>query len=185
METMNPKQVKSISKFLSLVLRHKPETINISMDTQGWVSTDELIEKMNAKGKTLNLEMLEYIVENNNKKRFTFNENKSRIKANQGHSLTIDHGFKAVEPPEFLYHGTAIRFIESIQKTGLDKRNRHHVHLTSDLATAKSVGGRYGKPVILSIKAKVMHAQGFEFYCTENQVWLTEAIPVQFIEFPT
>ncbi len=181
---MNEKKTKNISKFLSLLLRHKPETIGLTLDEQGWASVDELLSKLEQNRKGISFEELGYVVENNNKKRFTFNEDQSKIRASQGHSLKLDLGYTAIEPPEFLYHGTATRFIESIEKTGLEKRNRHHVHLSAELATAKDVGGRHGKPVILIVKSKDMHLSGHEFYQSKNGVWLTDHVPVNFIQFP-
>ncbi len=181
---MTDKQLKNISKFLSLVLRHRPEVIGIKLNEQGWVGVDELLEKLKAKGKNISLEQLEEVVKNNNKKRFAFNEDKTLIRANQGHSISLDLGYEAVEPPRSLYHGTATRFLDSIQKTGLEKRNRHHVHLSEELDTATNVGGRHGKVVVLIIDAEQMHKDGFKFFVSENGVWLTDHVPTQYILFP-
>ncbi|MGK0387663.1 MAG: putative RNA 2'-phosphotransferase [Maribacter sp.] len=180
---MQNKHVKNISKFLSLVLRHKPQVIGLNLDKQGWTSVEELLEKLTTHKKGITMSELEWIVENNNKKRFAFNEDKTRIRANQGHSLTLDLGYEAVEPPEFLYHGTATRFIDSIKKTGLEKRNRYHLHLSQELDTATSVGGRHGKSIILIIKSKEMHQAGHDFFVSENGVWLTDHVPLNFIDF--
>lgn len=182
---MQNNNVKKISKFLSLVLRHKPEIINLSLDEQGWASVEILLDKLHSKGKGISFEELEWVVENNNKKRFAFNDDKSRIRANQGHSIQLDLGYAPVEPPEFLYHGTATRFIESIQKTGLEKRNRHHVHLSQELETASSVGKRHGKLAMLIVRSNEMYAAGHHFYVTDNGVWLTDYVPVEFIDFPS
>ncbi len=181
---MNDKQLKKTSKFLSLVLRHRPELIGLEMDSAGWVNTRELLEKSKLKGYNIDFDTLEEVVANNNKKRFSFNEDQSRIRANQGHSVNIELGYEPVEPPEFLYHGTATRFINSIQRQGLLKRNRHHVHLSADLATAKSVGSRHGVPVILVVRSKEMHKANHPFFISKNGVWLTEHIPTEFIDFP-
>lgn len=170
-----------LSKFLSLVLRHKPETIGISLSEQGWVDTKSLIEKMNEYGKQIDLETLSFIVEINNKKRFGFNEDKSKIRANQGHSLNIDLGYVQKTPPDVLYHGTAQKYINSIFKIGLKKRNRHHVHLSEEIETAYKVGQRHGKPVILKVLAKQMHEDGFKFFESENKVWLTDNVPVKYL----
>lgn len=170
-----------MSKFLSLVLRHKPETIGISLTEQGWVDTQSLIKKMNEYGKSIDFETLSFIVENSNKKRFGFNEDKSRIRANQGHSIDIDLGYVQRIPPEILYHGTAMKNTVSIFKNGLEKRNRHHVHLSKDIETAYEVGQRHGKPIILKVLAKQMHADGFKFFESENKVWLTENVPVKYL----
>ncbi|MCP4441243.1 MAG: RNA 2'-phosphotransferase [Aureispira sp.] len=176
--------LKRISKFLSLVLRHQPEKIGLTLDSQGWANTQELLEKINKSGTALNLATLQEVVGNNNKKRFAFNPDGSKIRASQGHSIQIDLGYTPTQPPEFLYHGTATRFLESIQQDGLNKGARHHVHLSKDLPTAKSVGGRHGVPVILTIKAQAMFDDGCKFFVSVNGVWLTDSIPVKYIEFP-
>lgn len=173
-----------ISKFLSLVLRHKPEIIDLNLDPQGWAEVNSLIEKLNQHGLMITRKILEEVVTTNPKKRFALNEDQTKIRANQGHSIQIDHGFKPIQPPRFLYHGTATRFLENILETGIQKRNRHHVHLSIDLPTATNVGQRHGKPIILIVRALDMHQAGFEFYLSENQVWLTEEVPVGYIERP-
>jgi len=170
-----------LSKFLSLVLRHKPETIGIELSEDGWVNTKTLVDKMNVYGKHIDLETLHKIVENNDKKRFGFNEDKSKIRANQGHSLNVDLGYIKKEPPETLYHGTAQTNIDSIFKNGLEKRNRHQVHMSKDIETAIKVGQRHGKPIVLKILAKEMSNDGFDFFESENKVWLTDNVPVKYI----
>ncbi len=169
---------KEISKFLSLVLRHKPETIGIKLDSNGWVDVDELISKMQ---KGITKEILEEIVLTNDKQRFAFNEDKTKIRANQGHSLNIDLGLKESTPPDMLYHGTAERFIKSIMETGIKKNSRRHVHLSENTETAVSVGNRYGKPVLLKVDTKRMSVDGYKFYVSENNVWLTDSVPVKYI----
>lgn len=176
---MNDKTTKKLSKFLSYVLRHHPDKLELTLDEQGWTSVNELLSKLN----NVSMEQLEYVVANNNKKRFAFNEDKTQIRANQGHSIKIDLAYSPVEPPEFLYHGTATKNINSIQKSGIIKGNRHHVHLSVDIDTATNVGQRHGKPIILIVKSKVMYEQGHEFFLSENNVWLTDFVPVEFIEF--
>lgn len=171
-----------VSKFLSFVLRHHPEKINLTLDQQGWAEVTDLIEKLNNHGMMINRETLVHVVATNTKKRFSFNEDHSKIRANQGHSIKIDHGFVPTEPPEFLYHGTAKRFLSSILASGLEKRNRHHVHLSADLKTASEVGRRHGKLVLLSIRSLDMHKAGFEFFLSENKVWLTDHVPVKYIQ---
>ena len=180
---MTKKELTKKSKFLSLVLRHRPELIGIQLDEQAWVSVDELIQKCNAYGKKYDLPSLQYIVEINNKKRFAFSDDGKRIRANQGHSIKIDLGYKAKQPPQFLYHGTATRFISSISQQGLHKRNRHHVHLTDNIKTAKQVGQRHGKPVVLIVKAQEMYEAGIEFFLSENGVWLTDHVAVEYLDF--
>lgn len=171
------------SKFLSLVLRHKPEIIGISLDKNGWADVKELIEKSNSKKNIgLTLSILEYVVENNNKKRFIFNEDKTKIRANQGHSIEVELNLKEVMPPVILYHGTSDRFKDSILRTGLDKRNRNHVHLSADMETAQKVGTRHGgKLIIFKVDCKQMIADGYKFYLSENKVWLTDQVPVKYL----
>jgi len=173
--------LKHISKFMSLVLRHKPEEIGLNMNENGWVNVQELIAKMNQKGLAVNDDLINKIVQTNDKKRFVFNEDKTLIRANQGHSIDIDLDLAPVEPPETLYHGTAERFLESILKTGLHKQSRQHIHLSITIETAIAVGKRHGKPVVLKIQSGIMYQAGFKFYLSENKVWLTDTIPAQYI----
>ena len=180
---MTDKELTKKSKFLSLVLRHRPELIGIQLDEQGWVAVNELIQKCNAHGKRYDLPSLQYIVENNNKKRFAFSEDGKKIRASQGHSIKIDLAYEAKQPPEFLYHGTANRFINSISQQGLHKRKRHHVHLTDNKTTAKQVGKRHGKVVVLIVKAKEMQEAGIEFFLSDNGVWLTDHVAVEYLDF--
>lgn len=181
---MNEKDKKRISKFLSLVLRHQPEYIDIHLNENGWVKVNELIEKSKLKNVNFSFSELEAIVATNDKQRFAFNANKSKIRANQGHSVkTIDLQLEAIQPPEFLYHGTVAKFIDSIKNSGLQKRSRQHVHLSEALETATKVGSRRGTPVILSVNALEMHQKGYAFYLSKNNVWLTDHVPVEFIVF--
>ena len=177
------KDLKHISKFLSLVLRHNPDLIGISMDPEGWVSVEELIEKSNKHGNPLNAQLLEDVVVTNDKKRFAYNDDKTRIRASQGHSVEVDLQYEAIEPLEFLFHGTVDKFIESIKTSGLQKMSRTHVHMSKDRDTAIKVGSRRGKPLILVIRAAEMHRDGYKFYLSENEVWLTDQVPVKYIEF--
>lgn len=178
---MELKTIKNLSKFLSLVLRHKPEVLGIKLDPQGWANTEELITKCQAKGKKLDLMLLKEIVAENDKKRFAFNEDFSRIRASQGHSIQIELGYTPQEPPEILFHGTATRFLQSIKDKGLIKGKRHHVHLSSNRNTALQVGSRHGKPIILEVAAQKMHRAGHTFFLSENGVWLTETVPTNFL----
>lgn len=173
--------LKHISKFMSLVLRHNPTTIGLRLDESGWADVHELLHKMNAKGLELNTEILETIVEKNDKKRFAFNADHSKIRASQGHSLEVNLDIPAAVPPDILYHVTTERFLESILTEGLKKRSRQHVHLSATIDTATSVGARRGKPIILLINAKAMFHAGWVFYLSENKVWLTDAVPPQYI----
>jgi putative RNA 2'-phosphotransferase len=175
------KQIKHISKFMSLVLRHKPEEIGLELDEQGWAKVNELISKMNAKGLQVTTGIIEKVVETNDKKRFAFNADKTLIRASQGHSIEVELNLPAVIPPDILYHGTTDKYLESILTTGLQKQSRQHLHLSATEETARAVGSRHGKPVILVINARLMHEAGFCFYLSENNVWLTDAVPVQYI----
>lgn len=178
---MNKVDHTRLSKFLSLVLRHKPEEIGLELDSQGWADVQDLLVKMNAKRKNINFETLEDIVATNNKKRFAFNDDKTLIRASQGHSVTIELGYEPKMPPEILYHGTASKNVDGIYELGIKKGSRHHVHLSKDIKTASAVGQRHGKPVIFEIAAQEMHKEGYLFYESENGVWLTEEVPVRFL----
>ncbi|WP_449388827.1 RNA 2'-phosphotransferase [Chryseobacterium lineare] len=178
---MNEQQKKKISKFLSLILRHKPETINLNLDENGWADVEELKEKCSNHAIHFTLEDLDEVVETNDKRRFIFNEDKTRIRANQGHSIDIDLALNPQQPPEFLYHGTAQANLDSILDKGIEKRNRQHVHLSSDKETATKVGMRHGKPVILTIMTGQMFKEGILFYLSENNVWLTDFIDPKYI----
>lgn len=180
---MDPKFEKKSSKFLSLILRHKPETIGISLSPDGWAEVDSLLQQMNSKGHSLSFDQLRYIVETNDKQRFSFNENHTRIRANQGHSIEVDLALQPLVPPSVLYHGTATRFIDSIKKEGLKRLNRQHVHLSSSMETASLVGQRHGKLALLTIDAKRMHEDKLVFFLSKNGVWLTEHVPVKYIDF--
>ena len=175
-----------ISKFLSFVLRHQPDAIGLTLDENGWVNIDELIDKANqskeANALTLTPALIQEVVASNDKQRFAISEDGLMIRANQGHSVKVDLQLKPMEPPDILYHGTATRFLDDILKDGLKAQQRQHVHLSKDVETATKVGQRYGKPVILKTKARLMHEQGFVFYLSENGVWLTNNVPSQYIE---
>lgn len=178
---MNEIENKRISKFLSLILRHQPEIIELRLDENGWAEVNELITK-SAKGRMhFSFEDLEEVVETNNKKRFAFNEDKTMIRASQGHSIDIDLALKTIQPPDFLYHGTAEANISSILGKGIEKRSRQHVHLSADKETATKVGMRHGKPVILTIRTKEMHDDGIAFYLSANGVWLTDFVDAKYI----
>ncbi len=179
---INKKESTKISKFLSLVLRHSPESINIDLDPEGWANIDVLIERLKAKKTTIDIDILNHIVESSEKQRFAISEDGKFIRANQGHSINVDHRFESVNPPEILFHGTAQKAVKSILNTGIDKRSRHHVHLSTDIETATKVGQRHGKPVILKVLATKMHEDGFLFYLSENGVWLTYIVPAKYIK---
>jgi len=181
---MNSKETKRTSKFLSLVLRHQPATIGIQLDDSGWVDVDVLLTAMSKNRRGITLDQLKHVVESNDKQRFSFSEDGKQIRATQGHSVKVDLGYQTSEPPETLCHGTPSRFVATIQEQGLKKMNRHHVHMHAQQSLAMAVGGRRGKPVLLVVRSKAMHDAGFEFFVTENNVWLTDHVPPEFIEFP-
>jgi len=172
------------SKFLSYVLRHKPESIGLTLDENGWVDVSVLLEASRSSGENISLDLLREIVETNSKKRFAFSEDGKRIRANQGHSVkNVDLNFQEIRPPEILYHGTVEKYIEAIKKTGLQKMKRQHVHLSDTQETAASVGSRRGKPILLEIMAQNMYKEGFAFYRSENGVWLTDSVPWDYLRF--
>ncbi|KUG05954.1 RNA 2'-phosphotransferase [Solirubrum puertoriconensis] len=176
-----PDSDRRLSKFLSLVLRHQPQLIGLRLDGAGWANVAELLERLQQHGRGISQATLEAVVANNDKQRFAFSPDGQRIRANQGHSVSIDLGYQPQTPPELLYHGTAERNLGSIRQHGLLKQKRHHVHLSADAATARSVGQRYGSPVVLTIAAGQMHDLGHLFYQSENGVWLTDSVPPRFI----
>lgn len=177
---MKPHHVR-ISKFLSYVLRHKPEAIGITLDDAGWVDVDLLLQAMKAAGKPVSRNVLEEIVRTNDKQRFAFNDDGTKIRASQGHSIQIDLGLRPVTPPGVLYHGTATRFLDRILSAGLLPQRRQYVHLSPDEQTALRVGQRHGKPVILRIDAGAMHADGHIFFLSANGVWLTASVPPNYL----
>ncbi len=178
---MTERHKKKTSKFLSYVLRHHPELINLNLDENGWANVDELITKSTNDSQDFTFEELDEIVQTNDKKRFIFNEDKTRIRANQGHSIDINLALIPQQPPEFLYHGTAQSNIEYILEKGIEKRSRQHVHLSQDKETATKVGMRHGKPIILTINTQKMFDDGIEFYLSENNVWLTDFVDATYI----
>ncbi len=179
---MNEQQTRKISKFLSLILRHNPGKIGLNLDPQGWADVDELLQKVNGFRKwELTRADLDIVVETNNKKRFAYSPDGKQIRASQGHSIKIDLGLEPATPPAVLYHGTATRFLDSIMAQGLQSKSRQHVHLSWDTETATTVGKRHGKVVILRIDAAQMAADNLLFYLSENDVWLTDHVPVKYI----
>jgi putative RNA 2'-phosphotransferase len=172
-----------ISKFLSLVLRHAPETIHVNVDKNGWLDIQQLIDNSNKyKNLGLTIDIIKKVVENNDKQRFIISDDGKRIRANQGHSITVDLELESKTPPDVLYHGTAIRFLDSIRREGLKPMKRQYVHLSRTEEMAITVGRRHGKPVILYIDAKAMHEEGYKFYFSENKIWLVDKVPVKYIK---
>jgi putative RNA 2'-phosphotransferase len=182
--TMTPKETTRTSKFLSLVLRHEPETAGITLDSAGWAEVDALLKGCAKAGRTITRVQLDHVVATNSKKRFEFSSGGTRIRASQGHSVDVDLAYEAKVPPDILYHGTATRFLAAIRAEGLRKIARHHVHLSAETAVTTQVGARHGKPALLTIRAGEMQRAGWQFFQSTNGVWLVDAVPSQFIEFP-
>ena len=175
------KDLKSQSKFLSYVLRHDPGSIGMALDAGGWADVAELLEKAAANGRRIDRATLEEIVATSDKKRFTLSDDRTRIRAAQGHSVEVALSLEPVTPPETLYHGTATRFMEPIRAEGLKPGSRQQVHLSGDEVTARAVGSRHGKPAILRVASGEMYRAGHIFYRADNGVWLTDAVPPQFL----
>lgn len=178
------KDLVSTSRFLSLVLRHQPETIGISLDDGGWIAIETLLAACAAHDKRITRELLNEVVANNDKRRFSISADGARIRANQGHSVDVDLGLPQREPPGILFHGTVAKFFESIRRSGLIKGSRRHVHLSADKTTAEEVGQRRGQPIVLTVAADRMHRAGHAFLLSDNGVWLVEAVPVEYLQFP-
>jgi putative RNA 2'-phosphotransferase len=178
---MNPSQRATVSKFLSKHLRHEPETLGLALAEGGWVEIDALLNACAAHGFPIGLDQLDEVVKNCEKKRFAFDESGTRVRANQGHSTPVDLQFQPVTPPASLFHGTGEKNIPQILALGLLKMNRHHVHLSLDVATARKVGQRHGKPVVFVIDCAAMHARGHLFYRSVNGVWLSDHVPTEFL----
>lgn len=168
------------SKFIALILRHKPETIGISLDEHGWANVDELISGI-AKLQPFDMDMLKEIVETDNKQRYSFNEDMTLIRANQGHSIPVDVELEKKTPPTILYHGTAEKYEAAIDEQGLISKSRLYVHLSADIDTARKVGERHGKPIIYEVMAGKMNEAGIEFYQSVNGVWLTKVVNIEYL----
>ena len=176
------KQLKNTSKFISLILRHQPEAIGIALDEHGWADVQELIDGINrSEGHTLDMELLEEIVQMDEKQRYSFNEDHTLIRANQGHSIPVDVELEEKTPPEILWHGTGEKYVSSIDAQGLIPKSRLYVHLSSDLETARKVGSRHGKPVIYEIDCRGMVEDRYQFFLSANHVWLTKEVPVRYL----
>ncbi|TAE54334.1 MAG: RNA 2'-phosphotransferase [Nostocales cyanobacterium] len=178
---MNNSRLVKISKFLSKHLRHTPEEIGLKLAPGGWVFVDELLAACAKHKFTITLAELQEVVNTNDKKRFSFDETFTLIRANQGHTTEVDLKLSPIVPPEILYHGTGKKSVESILQTGLSKMSRHHVHLSSDIHTAKIVGARHGKPVVFVVNSQEMSQDGYVFYLSDNGVWLVDHVPPYFI----
>ena len=173
--------LKDTSKFLSLILRHKPQLIGLELDEHGWADVDDLIRRVSRK-RPLDRPTLEQIVAQDEKQRYSFSADGKLIRANQGHSIPVDVELAELEPPKILYHGTGERFAASIRIQGLLKKSRLYVHLSSDVETAVKVGQRHGKPKIFLVESGRMFADGYKFFRSVNGVWLTEHVPAQYLK---
>ena len=174
--------LNNISKYMSLILRHKPDVIGIELDEHGWANVNDLISGIEKDNHGFNFELLEEIVRTDSKQRYSFNGDKSLIRANQGHSINVDVELKEKEPPEYLYHGTGEKYVESINQDGLIPKSRLYVHLSKDIKTAENVGKRHGKEIIYRINSGRMYRNGYKFYLSENGIWLTKEAPVKYLE---
>lgn len=172
--------LKRVSIYLSLILRHKPEQAGIKLDKHGWAKVDGLIKGVSKKY-PITIDILEEIVRTDEKQRYSFNEDHTLIRANQGHSIPVDLELQPIEPPRYLFHGTGKKYQESIENIGLISKERQYVHLSSDIDTAINVGKRHGEPVVYLVDSGEMYRRGFIFYQSKNGVWLTERVPVSFI----
>jgi putative RNA 2'-phosphotransferase len=181
---MKAQEAKRISKFLSYVLRHEPESIGVELSPAGWVPVEMLLAAAARHGRRITIDQLNEVVRTSDKQRFAFSEDGRDIRANQGHSAPVELGYEPAPPPEVLYHGTTERFLDAIGREGLKRGSRHHVHLSATIETATAVGGRRGRPVVLTIRAREMHNAGHTFYVTPNNVWLTESVPPEYLDFP-
>ena len=168
------------SKYISLILRHKPEVIGISLDEHGWANVSELVAGIN-KTQSFSMEQLEEIVRTDSKKRYSFNEDKTLIRANQGHSIPVDVELPEKQPPDILYHGTGEKYVSSIDRQGLIPKSRLYVHLSKDSDTAVKVGTRHGNPVVYRVDAHKMAEDGYKFYLPVNGVWLTKEVPMKYL----
>lgn len=175
---------RHLSKTIAYILRHNPASHGLTLNAEGWVSVEELLNALRSRSfPGLSVETIEEIVRNDEKGRYTIRE--GMIRANQGHSVIVALGLPSIVPPEFLFHGTAEQFVPLIRIHGLKPMSRHAVHLSASRTTAREVGSRHGVPVVLKVHAGVMHSKGFEFTRSENGVWLTDKVPAEFISFTT
>lgn len=179
---MNNSRLVKISKYLSKHLRHQPERIGIKLAPGGWVAVDELLVACKKHSFPINRIELNEVVISNDKKRFSFDSTGTLIRANQGHSVEVDLQLEPASPPDVLYHGTGHGAVEAILCTGLCKMSRHHVHLSSDMATAQKVGARHGRPVVFTVDVAAMQEEGYTFYCSENGVWLVDRVPPEYLQ---
>ncbi len=171
----------NLSRFIALILRHKPEAVGITLDEHGWASVSELLSGINASGNEIDMQTLEEIVAEDEKQRYSFNADKTKIRANQGHSVNVEVELKNAEPPEILFHGTGEKYVASIKSEGLKPKSRLYVHLSKDRETAVKVGSRHGKPFVFEVNSGEMSRNGYEFFLSENGVWLTKIVPAEYL----
>lgn len=176
------RRLHRLSRYLSFVLRHRPDAIGVTLDAAGWVEVDALLSACAAHGRSLTRDELEQVVARDDKRRYALSDDGLRIRASQGHSVAVDLGYEPRTPPEILYHGTTERFLEAIRREGLRRGERHHVHLSTDEATARRVGARRGAPVVLRVRAGEMATAGAVFFLSANGIWLTEGVGAEFVE---
>lgn len=174
---MTNKEQNNLSRYIALILRHRPDVIGITLDEHGWANVSDLLS-----GIEITMEMLEKIVEEDSKQRYSFNQDKTLIRANQGHSVKVDVELKECIPPNILYHGTGVKYCSSINKQGLISKSRLYVHLSKDIETATNVGNRHGEPFIYEVRAKDMYNDGYKFFLSQNGVWLTKEVPVRYLK---
>ena len=170
-----------LSKFISLILRHNPAAVGITVDEFGWANVDALSKGINSKGHAIDRQILDEIVSSDNKGRYSYSEDNSLIRANQGHSIDVDLQLEPIQPPDLLYHGTATRLSSAIQEEGIKKMYRRFVHLSADVAIARIVGGRHGKPMIFVVSAKAMYQDGIKFFQSKNGVWLVDYVDTKYL----
>ena len=177
------RRMRNTSKFISLILRHNPQVIGISLDEHGWADVKELIDGINrTEGHSLDMDTLDEIVRTDEKQRYSFNEDHSLIRANQGHSIPVDVELEEKIPPDILWHGTGQKYVSSIDVQGLIPKSRLYVHLSSDMETARKVGSRHGRPVIYQVECRKMTEDGYRFFLSANRVWLTKEVPVEYLK---
>lgn len=178
---MTQSELMNLSKFLCYILRHNPSSAGILLDEHGWAEVENLIGGINAAGRKIDMRTLEQIVQSDSKHRYSFNKDKSKIRANQGHSVNVEVDMTECAPPDILYHGTAKKFLKNIKDCGICRRSRKFVHLSDNINTAFAIGSRHGEPVVLVIDTGKMVAEGYRFYLSANGVWQSADIPWQYI----
>jgi putative RNA 2'-phosphotransferase len=178
---MDNKRLVKISKYLARHLRHDPARIGLTLDSAGWASVDDLLRACGKAGFAITRAELHEVVAKNDKQRFSFSADGTQIRANQGHSIDVDLELEPATPPDVLYHGTGAQYVSLIFRDGLKKMSRHHVHLSTDVETARKVGSRHGVPVVFTVDARQMAADGHVFYCSANGVWLVDSVPIAYL----